>query len=399
MTIELEYVEAGVFVDYAPRNGTGWIKELLERSSQITLCKIFNITQSDIDAGNGFYEDFGEERIHFKIGDCENGLYVIRPPVLSDEYTLSIRPGSELDFSYFKDCYLPDAMDVVFEILKRDITIGNKDGDLSPELLRSAMEKYPGITEYQHYKRLRAAEILGAELELPKDYRSAFDKYVEKRRKGKKMKDLPDIHALDLQKFTFLYKEMKDMLDNPERYDEADWQERIMEIVKLLYPQYIYVTRESKITEMYGKGTRVDFVVINSSGYIDIIEIKDPKVDILATYNGHLVRDRNNYVPSRYLGNTVAQVENYIFGLNKDNKKAIENIRKHFSNSGTSLPDTLSLKIVNPRGLIIMGRSNTEDEEISNSIELLRRQYSHIVDIVTYDDLIGRLHNIMNSLK
>ena len=102
MTIELEYVEAGVFVDYAPRNGTGWIKELLERSSQITLCKIFNITQSDIDAGNGFYEDFGEERIHFKIGDCENGLYVIRPPVLSDEYTLSIRPGSELDFSYFK---------------------------------------------------------------------------------------------------------------------------------------------------------------------------------------------------------------------------------------------------------------------------------------------------------
>ena len=298
-----------------------------------------------------------------------------------------------------KDCYLPDAMDVVFEILKRDITIGNKDGDLSPELLRSAMEKYPGITEYQHYKRLRAAEILGAELELPKDYRSAFDKYVEKRRKGKKMKDLPDIHALDLQKFTFLYKEMKDMLDNPERYDEADWQERIMEIVKLLYPQYLYVTRESKITEMYGKGKRVDFVVINSSGYIDIIEIKDPKVDILATYNGHLVRDRNNYVPSRYLGNTVAQVENYIFGLNKDNKKAIENIRKHFSNSGTSLPDTLSLKIVNPRGLIIMGRSNTEDEEISNSIELLRRQYSHIVDIVTYDDLIGRLHNIMNSLK
>ena len=46
-----------------------------------------------------------------------------------------------------------------------------------------------------------------------------------------------------------------------------------------------------------------------------------------------------------------------------------------------------------------MGRSDTEDDEILDSIELLRRQYSHIVDIITYDDLIDRLHNVIESLK
>lgn len=143
----------------------------------------------------------------------------------------------------------------------------------------------------------------------------------------------------------------------------------------------------------------MDFVAINSSGYVDIIEINDPKVGILATYNGYLVKDRNNYVPSRYLGNTVAQVENYMFGLNADNKNAVNKIKNHFSDTGTPLPDTLRLKILNPHGLIIMDRSNTEDEEILNSIELLRRQYSHIVDIITYDDLIDRLCNIVDSLK
>lgn len=201
-SFDLEYaVDSGVFVRYTPYNGTEWIKELLECCPLITICKIFSIEQSNIDAGDGFCEDADGEYVHFKIGEYENGLYKIKPPVLSDQYTLSIRPGSELNHSFFKDDYLPNAMDVVFEVLKRDVTIGEEDGDLSLELLKSAMEKYPGHTEYQHYKRLRAAEILSAELELPKDYRSAFDKYVDKRRKGKKMDTFPDIRDFDLQKY------------------------------------------------------------------------------------------------------------------------------------------------------------------------------------------------------
>ena len=172
-----------------------------------------------------------------------------------------------------------------------------------------------------------------------------------------------------------------------------------MKIVKLLDPQYAFVTREAKLTEMYGKGKRVDFVAVNSSGYIDIIEIKDPKISLLATYNKDLIKDRNNYVPSRYLGNVVAQVENYIYGLNMDSSSAVDKIKERFSRSGGPLPDTLKLKVLNPRGFVIMGRSDTKDDEILNSIELLRRQYSHIVDIITYDDLIERLQNVIESLK
>lgn len=400
MSFELIYNDEGVFVDYSPYGGTNWIKDKLEDSDRIALChKLFNITKSDIDAGKGFYEEDEKGHVHFKIGDCKDGLYSIKPPIISEKYSLIIRKGSELDSSYFKDDYMPDAMGIVFEVLKRDVIIGNDDGDLSPDLLKTVIGKYPNRTEYQHYKRMTAAEILRAELELPKDYRSDFDKYVEKRRKGGKTKSLPDIRAFDLQKYVFLYNEMKDMLDNTARYDEGDWQERIKDIVKLLYPQYTFVTRESKLTEMYGSGKRVDFVAINSSGYIDIIEIKDPKINLLATYKGHLVKDHNNYVPSRYLGYTVAQVENYLFGLNMDGKTAIDNIKKHFYNTGMPLPDSLKLKILNPRGTIIMGRSDMEDDEILNSIELLRRQYSHIVDIVTYDDLLNRLRITIDSLS
>lgn len=398
MPFELQYTEEGIFADYTPQNGTFWIKKYLEQHSQITLKKMFIVRQSNIDAGKGFYEESGTEHIHFKLGDYKNNMYTIKPPVLPVKYTLSIRKGFELDYSFFMDYYLPDAMIVVFEVFNKNITIGNEEGDISAELLRSAMKKYPGPTEYKYYKRMMVAEILSSEFKLDKDYRKSFDKYVEKHRK-KTIKDFPEFNYFDKQKFSYIYMEMKEMLDNSLSYCETDWQERIMQIVKLIYPQYTYVTRESKLTEMYGKGKRVDFVVVNSSGYIDIIEIKDPKKNILATYGDHYVKDRNNYVPSKYLGNTVAQVENYILGLNTKSEDAIKHITKHFSNLGTPLPNTIRLKVLNPKGLIIMGRSDRNNEELMNAIELLRRQCSHIADIITYDDLLERLQNILVSLN
>ena len=84
MVFELEYDETGVYVDYVPRNGTDWIKEKLKKCSSIKLCKTFEIIQPNVDAGKGFYEDLMGEHIHFKIGNYENGLYVIKPPVLSE---------------------------------------------------------------------------------------------------------------------------------------------------------------------------------------------------------------------------------------------------------------------------------------------------------------------------
>lgn len=63
------------------------------------------------------------------------------------------------------------------------------------------------------------------------------------------------------------------------------------------------------------------------------------------------------------------------------------------------LPDGMLIKIVNPRGIIVFGRSRELSPDQILDFEVLRRKFAHIVDILTYDDLLMRFKNILSKLK
>ena len=63
------------------------------------------------------------------------------------------------------------------------------------------------------------------------------------------------------------------------------------------------------------------------------------------------------------------------------------------------LPEGIKVQIVNPQGLLLLGRSEQFSEEQQKDFELIKRQYKHVADIMTYDDLLSRLRNIIESLK
>ena len=48
---------------------------------------------------------------------------------------------------------------------------------------------------------------------------------------------------------------------------------------------------------------------------------------------------------------------------------------------------------------VIEALTNELTEEQKQDFELIKRQYKHVVDIMTYDDLLFRLGNIIKSLK
>ena len=118
------------------------------------------------------------------------------------------------------------------------------------------------------------------------------------------------------------------------------------------------------------------------------MEIKKADVILLAKY-------RNNYIPTRELSGAIQQVEKYTFSLNTENK-AKEYVVNELSKN---TPDNINVKILNPQGILILGRSNNFNEQQKNDFEIIKRQYKNVVDIMTYDDLIERFKNIINSLK
>jgi len=66
---------------------------------------------------------------------------------------------------------------------------------------------------------------------------------------------------------------------------------------------------------------------------------------------------------------------------------------------GADLPAGFRIRIVNPSGIVIMGRSNTLSDVQRREFEVLRRDSKGIVDIVTYDDLLARLQAVLDQLR
>ena len=55
--------------------------------------------------------------------------------------------------------------------------------------------------------------------------------------------------------------------------------------------------------------------------------------------------------------------------------------------------------IVNPKSIIIMGHTSNFDEQQKTDFEVIKRKYTNVLDIISYEDLIYRLETIINTLK
>jgi hypothetical protein len=182
------------------------------------------------------------------------------------------------------------------------------------------------------------------------------------------------------------------MLKNSDQYNEKQWQKEILHIILLIFPKYIHVFKEVPVKDVYNKTRKLDFLLVDSSGYADIIEIKKPFGSCIVSKNEY----RGNHIPLRELSGTVMQLEKYIFYLNKWGVIGEKYLSSKYKNK---LPNNFKIRITNPGGLIIMGRSNLLNNHQKEDFEVIRRKYKNVIDIMSYDDLIHRLENIIGKLE
>ena len=192
-------------------------------------------------------------------------------------------------------------------------------------------------------------------------------------------------------------------LKEAEGYSEKQWQRLIIDIVLLLFPRYVAVLENVNVKDFYSspgktKDRYIDLCLVDASGSLDIIEIKKPFDGALLSRSPY----RGNLTPAKELAGSIMQAEKYIFHLSKWGHRGEHKIlQKH----GDKLPAGMNVKITNPKAMIILGRDRLPNgHPIWNSSELLdfeviRRKYSNLLDVITYDDLLRRLNNIIASLE
>lgn len=90
------------------------------------------------------------------------------------------------------------------------------------------------------------------------------------------------------------------------------------------------------------------------------------------------------------------QVEKYLFHLNKSGRQGEIKLTNKYKDL---LPDGFEINITNPNTILILGREEDLGYEQHRNLEVIKRKYKNVMDIVTYDDLIRRLERIINKFQ
>jgi hypothetical protein len=295
--------------------------------------------------------------------------------------------------------------------LKEDdspIVVGDPEkfkGAISPEVFKDLLANFPTSGEMNRYALARVEAVVGEAIQPLKSAREAYERYLNRHVSVVTDKPLEQevLIEAEIQKYVYLRDLIALWLRKDEDRSEADWQRMIAKIVLLLFPKYIAALTSVPVSDVYSDPSRstireIDLCLVDASGALDVIEIKKPSA---AAVIGRMLY-RDNFVPSRELTGAIVQTEKYLFHLSKWGLKGEQTLTEKFK---THLPDGLSIRIANPKGLIIMGRTpmartiqgRARDHQLD--LEVIRRQYANMVDIMTYDDLLARLNNVISALQ
>lgn len=402
--ITFTFKDDKILLQYTPERDENWIKEAIDRRAYITLKKTFTFWKELLiveKENNGSEEDefpdFEEfETTTFLFAILNGDYYKLIRGIVTDKFDIYFHKVLPITADYFVADSNVSVFTVIGNIYKGDIYIGGeKPESLSGEAFDNLLKLFPTAYERKKYIEARVSSVFRNYFDNVKDAEKTYQKYVDKKLSNKGNNLSKTFQEYEIAKYNIILDKLKAMLLQEIDYSEHQWQEEILQIVLLLYPKYVFVFREVPVYSKYTDGIKeksLDFLLVDSNGNTDIIEIKKPFENAIMTKGVY----RDNFIPLRELSGTVMQVEKYVYYLNRWSEEG----EKHLTNKyKDALPEGFDIKITNPSGIIIMGRENNLSTEQKRDFEVVKRKYKNVVDIITYDSLIERLETTIKQMK
>lgn len=337
-----------------------------------------------------------DESICFTIAKTKENYYLLDREVFGIKHNISIEKKLNISDKWFITYPKTSVIKKIDELLQDDLCIvADENGEenyLPSRAFLELIEVFPNSYEVKKYVSSRISYLLSTYVEGVWKNKESYERYLEKKEANLPLSSFPNIKLMGYEMYKKAYDELELMLKNSMSYSEKEWQRRIYEIICVLYPKYIARFREIEVGTDGRHMKTPDFMLVDSAGFVDILEIKKPDgIKVVST-----TEYRNNYVASRDLEGAIVQIEKYIYILNHEGEARVKKIQDKVRNH---LPSNFRLKVVNPQGILLLGRSNNLTDEQLFNFEIIKRQHKNIVDIMTYDDLLKRFRNILNQIK
>ncbi len=394
----IDFVKNGAYLvmRYVPERGDDdWLVRPLESEDDIPLSGGTLHVRREIyrpDLRDGDYEM--DARYRFVVGSLENGYYRMDRRFLDIRYDLFLHQA----LTFQRKTFVAETNIAIFRGFNdygfTEFRIGGDAPDSLPQaVFEEMLRQFPNTYELKKYARARVSSMIRNYVPMRADFAADYVRYMERKASVQGSQPREDFGEYEAEKFSDLVDKIEAMLGGAATYTETQWQAEILQVIQFLYPKYIKAFREAPVRDsLANKDRSIDFLLVDASGYVDAIEIKKPFAECIVTSNTY----RDNHVPMRELSGTIMQLEKYLYHLNRWGQAGETKLNERYADK---LPAGLSIKIVNPSGMIIMGRDDTLTAEQRNDFEVIRRKYRHVVEIMTYDDLLRRLKTIRDQFN
>ena len=403
--IDFLKIDTQLIFRYRPEIRENWVSKAFEQRSKIIFKKTFTFNQSHLiqlksteeEDTEDSIEDYDEfEPSHFVFAALEGDYYKIEKGILVNDFHIFIQENIEPTVDYFVADSNVSIFKAVESISKEDFFIGGDNSTAIPiDAFENILQYFPKAYERRKYVEARVSAVLRNYLDNVKDAEKIYQQYLNKKLSKQGVNLTKTFQEFELLKYQTILDKLTKMLKEEIEYNEHDWQEEILQIILLLYPKYIFVFKSVPINAKNAEGIKekqLDFLLVDSNGNTDIIEIKKPFENVVMTKGVY----RDNYIPLRELSGTVMQIEKYIYYLNRWSYEGEKSLTEKYQNE---LPQGFDIKITNPSGIIIMGRENNLSIEQKRDFEVVKRKYKNVVDIITYDNLLERLRLTIEQIK
>ncbi|WP_314049306.1 Shedu immune nuclease family protein [Peptostreptococcus stomatis] len=339
------------------------------------------------------YKIIDDDTIEFVIGELDGDYYKLDKNVFQTNNIFYFQKDFKLKVNYFFQLNKISILRKIDKVIANDLYIGGKVLNAIPEdIYINMIKNFPNTTECIKYQNMRIEFLCESYISPIKNNKQDYIDYVNK--KDEKITNVglninEKIVNSELFKYKYILSELKVMLNESEKYSEDDWQMAIAKILMLLNSNYIGFLEKLRIPiEEEGEFREPDFLLVDASGFIDIIEIK--KADNIQILNKR--EYRNNFIPSQELSGAIMQCNKYCFWLtqNRKNNEALisKKIKEKYG---------IDMNIRSPKFTIILGRSIDFTERQKKDFKTIKNQYNYMNEILTYDDIIIKLERIIGT--
>jgi hypothetical protein len=403
----------GLLLTSSPDFASGrWIWEDLKTHGKVRISRVFTFERGDLfeepdEAHEGMDEfeyvfrlatrDVGYFRIPGRVFEIPNDV-LIADSGIKIERKLFVAERNVSIFGHLADVVGTEEAIVVG---------GDRPDGIPVEVFSELLSKFPNTIELNRYANARVANIVGGYFDGMRDFRTQYEAYLSRR------KSVPaaalgtfrpkELLEAEISKFILVRDTISEWLASSKARTEKEWQRLILQFILLIFPKYVAVLENVQLEDRYSKpgattDRYIDIVLVDASGNLDVIEIKRPFDDILLART----RYRDNFVPTKELSGTIMQAEKYLFHLSKWGVAGEAKLTKAHREQ---LPPGMSIRVTNPKAMLILGRDRKPDGSSALDagqmfdLEVIKRKYANMIDIITYDDLLRRLDNIIASLR